>query len=426
MDKNVMLSQLVSYRRDFHKYAESGWAEFRTTAKIAAALEGLGYKIRFGGDFIKAEYVMGRTIDADRELRRAIEQGADPVIAKRIGAYTGLVAELDTGRGGPTAAFRFDIDAVDVEESSDQRHRPAREGFASINRGWMHACGHDGHTAIGIVLAKLLAEGKDSLRGRIRLIFQPAEEGVRGGYAMTKSGAVDGADYFTALHLGLDLPTGTVCGATKGLLCTTKFDAVFKGKGAHAGGEPERGKNALLAAASAALNLHAIAPHSGGRTRLNVGVLNAGEGRNVVPPGALMKIETRGETKELSDYIYKRAQEVIRGAAMMYDNEVSVVKMGESPCMVCSQELAAVVMKAAQTTEGVSTVCAERQAGGSDDACWLINRTQENGGQATYVAIGASNTAGHHNAYFDFDEAAMPIAVNILEKTVQTLCGNCV
>jgi aminobenzoyl-glutamate utilization protein A len=423
MDKKEMLSQLVSYRRDFHKYAESGWTEFRTTAKIAAALNGLGYQLRFGGDFIKPDFVMGRTIDADRERRRAVEQGADPEIIKRIGDYTGLVAELDTGRAGPTAAFRFDIDAVDVEEASDDSHRPVREGFASVNKGWMHACGHDGHTAIGVVLAKLLAEEKDILRGKIRLIFQPAEEGVRGGYAVTKSGAVEGADYFTALHLGLDLPTGTICGATNGLLCTTKFDAIFKGKGAHAGGEPERGKNALLAAASAALNLHAIAPHSGGRTRLNVGVLNAGEGRNVVPPSALMKIETRGETKELADYIYGRAQEVIKGAAMMYGNEVKVVKRGESPTSVCSPELAAVIMKAAKETEGVTTICAERTAGGSDDACWLINRTQEQGGLATYMAIGASNTAGHHNAYFDFDEAALPIAVQILEKTVLDLCG---
>ncbi|MEG1823461.1 MAG: amidohydrolase [Cloacibacillus sp.] len=423
MTKEEIFSQLCAYRRDFHKYAESGWAEFRTTAKIAEALDGLGLKIDFGGSFIHPEDVMGRKIDAEKERARAVLQGADPEFVKKTGDFTGLCAELDTGRPGPVVAFRFDIDAVDVTEAEDENHRPAREGFASVNKGSMHACGHDGHAAIGVVLAKLLVEEKERLTGRVKLIFQPAEEGVRGGYAVMRAGLVDDADYFIAMHLGLGLPTGAVCGATRGMLCTTKFDVHIKGFGAHAGGEPELGRNALLAAASAALALHAIAPHSEGSTRLNVGVLNAGEGRNVIPPSAYMKVETRGETKEIADYMWGRAQQVLCGAVAMYGCEYSVEKMGEAPCAECTPELARLIAEAARDTEGVTAVNDERTSGGSDDACWLINRVRERGGQATYIGVGSSNPAGHHNALFDIDEASMPIAVDVLKKAALTLAG---
>lgn len=421
MDADGILKELVSYRRDFHKYPESGWTEFRTTAKIAEALKDSSYKIRFGGELYDEAHVMGRDMDEDAEKKRAALQGADPAILKNIGRYTGLAAELDTGRPGPVTVLRFDIDAVDVQEVTDASHRPAAEGFASVNPGVMHACGHDGHAAIGIMLAKLLDSEKDSLSGRIRLLFQPAEEGVRGAYAMTSAGLLDDADYFIAMHLGLGLPTGTVFCAAEGLLCTTKFDIYYEGTAAHAGGKPECGRNALLAAASAALNMHTIAPHSEGKTRINVGVLRAGEGRNVVPPNAYMKAETRGETQNAADYVYGRALEVINGAAAMYGVRSSIVKTGESPTALCTKELADMIGDIAKSIPSVKEIVGGGEVGGSDDACWMINRTQQRGGQATYIGVGASNKAGHHNGRFDIDEAAMPIALNILKKTAERL-----
>lgn len=416
MDKAELLAQLISCRRDFHKYPESGWKEFRTTAKIAEALEKLGYQLRFADSFIREKAVMGRAVDPEKEKRRAAEQGAPAEQLEKIGRYTGLCAELDTGRPGPLSAIRFDIDAVEVQEAREKKHRPFRDGFASVNDGVMHACGHDGHTAVGIALASLLAEKKEKLRGRIRLIFQPAEEGVRGGYAFVDAGLADAVDCFVAFHLGLGLPTGNVFCSAEGFLCTTKFDAAFEGVGAHAGGEPERGKNALLAAASAALNLHAIAPHSEGRTRLNVGWLQAGEGRNVIPPSALMKLETRGETAKTEDYLYQRAMEVITGAALMYGVHASVRKMGEAPGAVCSPKLAELVKEAASEMEGVDRISLCRKFGGSDDACWYIKRVTERGGLATYIGIASDNSAGHHNRSFDIDESSMLIATELLSR----------
>lgn len=422
IDRERLLALMVERRRDFHRYPETGWTEFRTTAKVAEVLYGLGYQVHFGGEFIKPENVMGRNVDAEAEKMRALEQGAVEDIVSGIGAYTGLYAELDTGRPGPVTVLRFDIDCVDTKESCDADHFPVKEGFASVNPGRMHACGHDGHTAIGLALAEVLKEEPD-LKGKIRFLFQPAEEGVRGGYAMTRSGLLDDADYFIALHLGLGSPTGTVFGGMNGFLCTTKIDADYKGVGAHAGGEPNKGKNALLAAASAALNLHAIAPHSDGAVRINVGVLNAGEGRNVIPPMAHLKIETRGETDKIASYVYERAVQILKGAAQMYDVELFITKQGEANTTCCSPALAAIVAKQAASVDGVKTVADLGHMGGSDDACWMMKRVQDRGGKATYIGIGADTTAGHHNSRFDFDESAMPIALDVLDKTIRVING---
>jgi len=424
MDKGQkkIVEDMKRRRRDFHRYPETGWTEFRTTAIIADAIMPLGFDVRFGGEFIKGEYVMGRDIDAGAEKKRAAEQGANPDTIAMMGEYTGLCAELDTGRPGPVTALRFDIDCVDTTEADGAEHFPVKEGFVSVNPGKMHACGHDGHAAIGVALAELL-KNETGLCGKIRLLFQPAEEGVRGGYAMMKAGLVDNADYFIALHLGLGRPTGGVYGGVYGFLCTSKIDAEYKGVGAHAGGEPQKGKNALLAAATAAVNLHAIAPNSEGATRINVGVLNAGEGRNVIAPKALMKLEIRGANDALAEYMLDNAARVLEGAAAMYGVSLKITKQGESIRTDSTPELASMISEIAKTIPGVRETVKTRQMTGSDDACWLMRRVQENGGQASYIGVGATTAAGHHNDRFDFDEEAMEIALEVLYRTVKKLNG---
>lgn len=412
-----IIDEMLSRRRDFHKYPERGWAEFRTTAVCAEVLARLGWSVRFADEFIEPERVMGREVDAAAEKRRALEQGAPADTLARIGEYTGLCAEL--GDGAPLTVLRFDIDCVETAESDVPSHRPAALGFASVNAGLSHSCGHDGHAAVGLALAEMISENAKDLRGTVRLIFQPAEEGVRGGFAF--AGLARGADYFIAMHLGLGLPTGCVCGGTGGFLCSTKFDAEFTGKAAHAGGEPERGRNALLAAAQAALAIHSIAPHSGGVMRVNVGVLRAGEGRNVVPPHALMKIETRGENAEVASYAYERAVQSLKGAAQMYGAELSVKKQGETITAESDEKLARIVADEALSIPGVTKTELFRRMPGSDDACWLMRETQKNGGLATYVCIGADTAAGHHNGAFDFDEAALSIALEVLYRTVMRI-----
>ena len=412
-----IIDKMTARRRDFHKHPERGWAEFRTTSICADVLERLGWRVRFADEFIEPERVMGREVDAAAEKRRALEQGAPADTLARIGEYTGLCAEL--GEGAPLSVLRFDIDCVETAESDGPSHRPAALGFASVNAGLSHSCGHDGHAAIGLALAEMISENAKDLRGTVRLIFQPAEEGVRGGFAF--AGLARGADYFIAAHLGLGLPTGCVCGGTGGFLCSTKFDAKFTGKAAHAGGEPERGRNALLAAAQAALAIHSIAPHSGGVMRVNVGVLRAGEGRNVVPPHALMKIETRGENGEIASYAYERAEAALRGAAQMYGAELAIKKQGETITAESDEKLAKLVADEALSVSGVTKAKLYRKMPGSDDACWLMREAQKGGGLATYICVGADTPAGHHNGAFDLDEAALPIALEVLYGTVMRI-----
>lgn len=410
--------KMVKRRRDFHKFPETGWAEFRTTSKIAETLVRAGIDIAFAGDFIAKEHVMGRTADVQAHIKRSLKQGASHDFIDKMKGYTGLIAEIETGKPGPVTVLRFDIDSVDTTETEDCTHLPVVEGFSSVNPNSMHACAHDGHAAIGMTLAELISADRTLLKGKIRFIFQPAEEGARGGYAFVRSGAVEGADHFLALHLGLGSPTGTVFGGTDGFLYSTKIDADFRGVGAHAGAEPHKGKNALLAAASAALSLHGIAPYPDGMTRTNVGVLNAGEGRNVVPPKAHMKIETRGATEDAARYVYRAVMSILNGAAEMYDVKLTTQKCGEAISASSDIDLAGKVMQAASSVSGVDRIEMMQPMAGSDDACWMMKSVQESGGKATYIGIGADAPAGHHNDHFDFDEKAMSIALGVLYRTV--------
>ena len=140
----------------------------------------------------------------------------------------------------------------------------------------MHACGHDGHMALGLGLAALLtAPGAAPLRQRVRLLFQPAEEGVRGAASMIAH--VAGARHFLAVHIGLGAPrSGDLVTGVGAFLATSKFDVRFTGRAAHAGAAPEQGRDALKGAASALLGLHALPRHGHGTSRICVGRLEGG------------------------------------------------------------------------------------------------------------------------------------------------------
>ncbi|MET3293019.1 UNVERIFIED_CONTAM: aminobenzoyl-glutamate utilization protein A [Brevibacillus sp. OAP136] len=409
-----MIPELVAWRRDFHQFAESGWVEFRTASKVAALLKEWGYDIRIGHEVVKAEARMGvphAAFLAEQE-KRAIEQGAEAEWLPYLsGGFTGVVGILDTGKPGPTIGFRFDMDALDIQESMEGDHLPKAGGYASINAGMMHACGHDAHTAIGLGLAKLLMEQKDQLSGRIKIVFQPAEEGVRGAKAMVEAGVLDDVELFFSGHIGCDIPLGeVVCGAN-GYLATTKLDVTFKGYAAHAGGSPEEGKNALLAAASAVLNLHSIPRHSKGASRINVGVLHGGSGRNVIPGSAFLKVETRGATSEINEYMLERAVQIIKGAAIMHEAQEQIEIVGMANSCDSSEALIPYIRAQAEQVADVHAVHDIVEAGGSEDATYMLQRVQDNGGLASYLMFGTTLAAGHHNEKFDIDEKVMAIAI---------------
>ncbi|WP_371372686.1 amidohydrolase [Sporomusa aerivorans] len=415
----------IARRRDFHKHPEAAWTEFRTAAIVADTLAGLGYEVLAGAEVVDEQSMMGvpKTAELERHAERALAQGANPVwVEKMRGGKTGVVGVLRCARPGPVIGLRFDMDANDAVETEEITHRPVRDGFASVNRGAMHACGHDGHTAIGLAVAEILASLKNELCGTVKLIFQPAEEGVRGARAMSVKGVADDVDYFLGLHIGFNTKeTGHLACRIEGFLATTKLDAVFTGIAAHAGAAPEAGRNALLAAAAAALNLHAIARHSQGPSRINVGQLEAGTGRNVVPANAVIKLETRGTTTAINEYMCSEAMRIIKAAADMYGVQVAISEMGGAAGAENDLCLVERVEKVAERLKIFKEIWPSCYFGASEDCTYFMERVQQHGGKAAYIMIGANLAAGHHDFRFDFDEAALTQAVALVSAVAADL-----
>lgn len=408
----------ITRRRDLHRHPEAAWTEFRTASFAAKTLASLGYEVAVGNAVIAEAGMMGvpKAAVLEEHSKRAIAQGADPAwVNQMAGGKTGVVATLKFAKPGPTVALRFDMDANDAIETEDAKHRPTKEGFSSINKGAMHACGHDGHTSVGLAVAQILMELKAELAGTVKLIFQPAEEGVRGARAMVEKGIVDDVDYMLGAHFGFKTKkTGHFACEVKGFLATSKYDAEFTGVPAHAGAAPETGKNALLAAACAAVNLHAISRHSEGTSRINVGILNAGSGRNVLPANAVLKLETRGATSNINQYMAKEAARVIQSAADMYDVKVNITEMGGAAGGNNTVELASRLTAVANRLGIFEEIVKDCDFGASEDFSYFMEKVQQNGGQAAYMMVGADLAAGHHDSYFDFDEKALDMATKMI------------
>lgn len=406
-------------RREFHKIAEPGWLEFQTTVRLIDYLKSYGYEVKYGKT-IHSERMGLPTEKEMKEYGGSLSLEADYDISEILEGYTGVVATLDTGREGPTVGMRFDIDANGIEESHDGDHRPNRENFRSSNDFAMHACGHDGHMTIGLTVAKWLMDEKDNLRGKFVLIFQPAEEGVRGAKSMVGAGIVDELDYLLAGHIGLGVESGTLGLGTVGFLATSKIDVYFEGVPSHAGAAPELGKNALLAAASCALNLHTLTQFSTGMSRLNVGVLKAGSSRNIVPSNAMMQIETRGENEEVNKMLKEKVSCVIEGSAKAFDVKYKTVEAGGAPAYNTYDREFVDMVSDYLKGEGFKIDVA-RSLGGSEDVTFMMNRVEEKGGKALHFMFGSDLTAAHHNNKFDFDEDTLVMAFKALTKTVDLL-----
>ncbi|SOC44521.1 amidohydrolase [Ureibacillus acetophenoni] len=413
IDKDY-LEVLTEWRRDFHRHPEPGWLEFRTSAIIADKLEAWGYDVFVGKEIIKGNSLgVPKQAQANVFYNKALESNIRAKWLEKMEAgKTGVIGVLDTGIEGPTIAYRVDIDALPILESSAEHHVPQKLGFRSENEGFMHACGHDSHATIGLGLAEQLMKRKDLLCGKIIIVFQPAEEGVRGGSAIVSSPLLDKIDYLFALHIGIDVPKGTFVAGVDGFLATSKFDVTIKGVAAHSGINAEKGKNALLASAQAALALHSLPPHSEGVARVNVGTLEAGSGRNIIPSLAKMQFEVRGETTEINDFYENRVHQIFDGIGAMYDVGVELEKVGYSINTPSDHELARILTETAKLNPSIHEVIEYNDfKAGSEDATFLMKHVQQQGGLATYSIIGTNLAAGHHHEEFDIDEEDMLFAI---------------
>lgn len=461
----------VVYRRLFHKYPEPGWLTFFATIFIAEHLEKAGFKVLVGREILKDEKRMDPPTEEEtalweqRAVKLAIEQGiAEDKVATwitRMDHRTGIVAILDTKREGKTKAFRFDMDALTVAESIDVDRVPVKEQFVSQYQGVCHACGHDGHMALGLTFAEYLAEqvkqkqhgnlehcvenqvkqhGRSidcvdrtsageaisngnvskfnetiadlsgSVAGRIcgryMFIFQPAEEGVRGAFAFRHQWNFGKIDELYCCHIGF-APEDTFVAGAKGFLATSKFDVTFTGKSAHAGLAPERGRNALLAAAKATMDMQVFPRPKTGITRLNVGKMEAGEARNTIPAHAKMIVETRGETGELNTYMKEQALSCIERAAKEYGVTYEVQFQGESVSAASDEALSQKVLAVAKSTGCFLDYMLTKDFGASDDGAVFMDMVEQQSGKAVYMLLGTRIRGLHHESVFDFDESVL-------------------
>lgn len=241
---------------------------------------------------------------------------------------------------------------------------------------------------------------------------------------MVAAGVVSDVDWLVCSHVGVTVKqVGQIACGAAGLLATTKYRVRFNGKKAHAGLEPHKGRYALLAAATATLQLHALPRHGDGETRVNVGTLSAGTAMNVVAADAEMKFEVRGATTEINRYMATEAERVITAAAAMFEVDVRIDILAEAAGIACDVELRSVVRAAAEATPRVTEVFDVLPVSGSDDATLLMDAVQKRGGRATYALIGSPTPAGHHQDRFDIDDAAMSVGVELYTNIIRQLLG---
>ncbi|EJX04587.1 peptidase, M20D family [gut metagenome] len=425
IDVKPYLQQMVADRRHFHHRPELGWCEFETTAYIVDRLESLGiFHIDMGRTVINPDAVLGRNETSVGEaMKRALAQGVSQQLLDQLGGYTGVIATWDSGRPGKTVAIRFDMDALPITESQDKSHLPMAEGFASAIPGCMHACGHDGHSAIGLAVAAWIKDHQKTLNGKIKIVFQPAEEGVRGAAAIAASGKLDDVDVFLASHVGTEARPGEVKVLQSGFLATTKYDITFEGRSSHAGCEPEKGRSALSAACACVLALQGIPRHSQGDTRIAVGTLHAGEGRNVVPAKAVMQIEVRGATTEVNHYMAEEACRLIEGISAGYGVKPTITKMGDAAVFEADEDCIKTLMEAARAVPEVEHVTEFTTTSGSEDASLLAKRVRDHGGKAGFFIFGCDHH-GHHRPDFDIqDTQSLPVGFAVMTGALMRYLG---
>ena len=277
-EADAMAEQLVAWRRDFHMHPELGFQEVRTAGIVAEHLHDLGLEVSTG---------VGRT------------------------GVVALVEPDDVAADAPTVLLRFDMDALPIDEQNDVPYR-------SQNPGVMHACGHDGHTAIGMGVAALLTKHRQELAGRVKLVFQPAEEGLGGAQAMIADGALEGPKPAAAfgLHLWSRMPLDQIVVQEGPLMAgADKIHLVVHGVGGH-GAMPHETIDAVVVASEIVLAWQTIVSRTVSPTEpavVTVGSFHAGSAANVIAGRAELSGSIRSFSIETRDLLVRRLREIAEG-----------------------------------------------------------------------------------------------------------------
>ena len=369
--------RIIAWRRDFHQHPELGFQEFRTAAIVAEHLRSLGLEVATG---------VGKT---------------------------GVVGVIEGNGPGPVVLLRFDMDALPITEATGLP-------WASQEPGLMHACGHDGHTAIGMGVATLLTQTRDHWPGTVKLLFQPAEEGLGGAKATVQDGVLEHPrpDAAFALHLWNQLALGKLVVQPGPLMAAAdRFDITITGRGGH-GAVPEDTIDAVLVAADGVSMLHQIvsrnvSPHD--TAVLTIGSLHAGDAFNVIAEQAFMEGTLRTFDPAVRDLLIRRMAEVLDGVTRAHGASYTFDIREEeyTPAVINDERMAAIAREAALTLLPEEEIIQIKPIMVSEDMSEIMNRVP-----GCYVLLGAEPEGGargpHHNPRFDIHEDALPLAAAIM------------
>jgi len=376
----AMREELVARRRDFHQHPELAFEEVRTAGIVAETLNELGLEVQTG---------IGKT---------------------------GVVGILEGDSDGPTVLVRADMDALPIEEAN-------QTDYISQTPGKMHACGHDGHTTIGLGVAKLLSQHRDKIAGRIKFVFQPAEEIGQGARAMVTDGVMTNpkVDVSLGLHLWNSLPVGKV-GVAEGpvMSAPSMFEITIKGKGGH-GAMPNQTADPVVCAAQMIMAFQTIVSRNTDpleQAVVSVATVKAGTARNVIPDSATLAGTIRTFSVATRDIIDTRMREIAEHTAAAMNCEAIVNLMHGGDAVVnhpeATQRVRAAFKKAGMSEENFLD---ERTMGSEDVGIFMTDVP------GMYFFLGSSNDEkglnyAHHHPRFDFDEDALPMGVALLSAAI--------
>ncbi len=375
---------LVAWRRRLHQYPELGFREQQTAEFISQKLQEWG-------------------VDHQAGI-----------------AQTGVVATIPGKHPGPVLAIRADMDALPVQEENTVPYRSQYDGV-------MHACGHDGHTAIALGTANYLAQHRD-FAGTVKLIFQPAEEGPGGAKPMIEAGVLEHptVDAIVGLHLWNNLPLGIVGVRSGPLMAAVElFRCKILGKGGH-GAMPHQTVDAVVVSAQVVNALQTIVARTVNpldAAVVTVGELHAGSAMNVIAGTAEMSGTVRYVTPALADTIARRVEQVIAGVCQTYGATYELDYWHLYPPVLNDQGMTQLVQSVAEAVvETPAGVVPECQTMGGEDMSFFLQAVP-----GCYFFLGAANPERdlaypHHHPRFDFDEAALGMGVEMFVRCVEQFC----
>lgn len=332
----------------------------------------------------------------------------------KVGGH-GVLAFIEGASPGPTIALRADFDALPIHDEKDVPYKSTKPGV-------MHACGHDGHTATLLVLAKVLHTHRDQLKGKIVLIHQHAEEYAPGGAKpMIEDGCLDGVDVIFGTHLWSSEPCGTILYKSGNFMAAAdRFSIQVQGKGGH-GAQPHLTKDAVLIGSQIVANLQQVVARKVNpidSAVVSVGGFVAENAFNVIADSAVLTGTARSFEESARLIIEREIEQVVKGVCQMHDAAYTYEYVRGYPAVKNHPKPTEYIADIANQTEGVTEVKeAETQMGGEDFAYYL----QHVPGTFFYTGAMPENSKDvypHHHPKFDINEKAMPIAAKVLANAV--------